>query len=144
MRTRDIVIGLVILAVVAGAIVWIRRARTTPAPLPTPSIEEKIEKTFNFEIPEDVDRAELKDVSGGGGAGIATRDTVLADLPDPEGGYFYQAWTEKDGKLISLGKMRLAKGGWIFEGSVAGQKVIVSKEKIFDSKIETKILEGSF
>ncbi len=163
MRTREIVIGLVILAVVAGAIVWIRRARTTPAPLPTPSIEEKIEKTFNLEIPEDVDRADLNDVTGGNGSGIATRKytagrfshTLLADLPDPESGTFYEGWLVrgKEGDanfaFISTGRMRVAKGGYLLEFTSstdysAYNGVVVTLERVDDRKPETHILEGSF
>ena len=163
MRTREIVIGLIILAVVAGAIVWIRRARTTPEPLPTPSIEEKIEKTFNLEIPEDVERADLNDVTEGTGSGIATRKyengrfshTVLADLPDPTAGYFYEGWLVrgKEGEtnfaFISTGRMRVAKGGYLLEfnsstdySSYSG--AVVTLEKVDDKKPEAHILEGSF
>lgn len=163
MRTKDILIGLVILAVVAGAIVWLRRTRTTPEPLPTPSIEEKIEKTFNLEIPEDVERADLNDVSGGTGSGIATRKydggrfthAVLADLPDPVAGYFYEGWLVrgKEGDanfaFISTGKMRVAKGGYLLEFNSstdysAYSGVVVTLERVDDKKPETHILEGSF
>lgn len=163
MRTRDIVIGLIILAVVAGAIVWIRRARTTQEPLPTPSIEEKIEKTFNLEIPEDVERADLNDVSGGTGSGIATRKyesgrfthALLADLPDPVPGTFYEGWLVrgKEGEanfaFISTGRMGVAKGGYLLEFTSstdysAYNGVVVTLERVDDKKPEKHILEGSF
>lgn len=132
MRARDIVIGLIILAIVAGAIVWFRRPKT-PEPTPTPSVEEKLEETFRFQIPEDVERAELRDVSGGEGIGIATRDMVLADLPEPAATDAYQVWM--DGKF--LGTMRVAKGGYLFEEKMTGKKIEV---KLGDKTI----LEGSF
>ncbi|MBI2066359.1 anti-sigma factor [Candidatus Woesebacteria bacterium] len=163
MRTRDIVIGLIILAVIAGAIVWIRRTRTQEEPLPTPSIEEKIEKTFNLEIPDDVERADLRDVSGGTGSGIATRKyqggtfthAVLADLPDPAAGYFYEGWLVrgKEGEanfaFISTGRMRVAKGGYLLEFNSSTDYspysgVVVTLERVDDRKPETHILEGSF
>lgn len=163
MRTRDIVIGLIILAVVAGAIVWLRRARTTPEPLPTPSIEEKIEKTFNLEIPEDVERADLNDVTGGTGSGIAIRKyesgrfthTLLADLPDPESGTFYEGWLVrgKEGganfAFISTGRMGVAKGGYLLEFTSSidysdYKGVVVTLEKVDDKRPEKHILEGSF
>lgn len=163
MRRREIVIGLIILAVVAGAIVWIRRTRTQEEPLPTPSIEEKIERTFNLEIPEDVERADLNDVTGGTGSGIATRKyesgrfshTVLADLPDPTAGYFYEGWLVrgKEGDanfaFISTGRMRVAKGGYLLEFTSstdysAYNGVVVTLERVDDKKPETHILEGSF
>lgn len=164
MKARDIVIGLIILALLAVAIVAIRRSRA-PKPLPTqtPSIEDKLEKSFNFEIPEDMERADLTDVSGGTGSGIATRKyesglfshAILADLPDPESGSFYEGWLvrgkEKDADYayISTGKMRLAKGGYLleFESSrdYSDYKTVgVTLEKVNDGKPETHILEGSF
>ncbi len=164
MKGRDIVIGLIILAVLAGAIVAIRRTRTPkPLPLATPSVEEKIEKTFNFEIPEDVEKAELNDVSGGTGSGIATRKyqsgrfshAVLADLTDPEVDGYYEGWlvrgNEGDANFayVSTGKMRIAKGGYLLEFESNKdysdyKKVVITLEKINDGKPETHILEGSF
>jgi len=156
-KARDIVIGLVILAVLAGAIYFIRRPRQRLEELPTPSTEEKIKESFNLEIPEDVDKAQLKDVSGGSGSGMATRSfeggkfkhMVLADLPDPAAGTFYQGWLVKDGDLFSTGKMRIAKGGWIleFESSVDYSdynQVVVTQESVDDETPETHILEGEF
>lgn len=148
MRTRDILVGLIVLAVLVGGILWIRKVRLdrqSKMAVVTPTVEEQISETFNgLEIPADVEKAELKDTSGGDGIGIATRDMILADLPDPESGYFYQVWVERGGNLVSLGKMRVAKGGFLFEGKILDQKVVVSREKAFDNKVETKLLEGSF
>ncbi|MFI5241009.1 MAG: anti-sigma factor [Microgenomates group bacterium] len=148
MKTRDIVLGLIVLVALIGIVLWVRKVRIDKAlklSVTTPTIEEKVNKTFNFSIPDDVEKKELKDVSGGNGFGIATKDMVLADLPDLDSGQIYQVWVEKDGKVVSLGKMRVAKGGWIFEGSIPTgyQKVVVSQEKSFDGKIETRVLEGS-
>lgn len=162
MRSRDIVIGLIILAVVAGAIVLLRRTRA-PEPLPPPSIEEKIEKSFNFAIPEDVERADLTDVTGGTGSGLATRKyengrfthAVLVDLPDPAPGTFYEGWLVrgKEGDanfaFISTGRMRVAKGGYILEFESSRdysdhKGIVVTLEKVDDKKPEKHILEGSF
>ena len=163
MRTREIVIGLIILAVVAGAIVWIRRARTAQEPLPTPSIEEKIEKTFNLEIPDDVERADLRDVSGGTGSGIATRKyesgrfthAVLADLSDPTLGTFYEGWLVKGKEgdanfaFVSTGRLRVAKGGYLLEFTSSVDYspyngVVITLERVDDKRPEVHILEGSF
>lgn len=136
MKTRDIVIGFVVLVALIVAVFWIRSTRnkkTVNLPSATPSISNQISKTFNFQVPADVEKTELKDVSGGNGSGIATRDTVLADLPDPAAGKYYQVFV--DGKL--MGTMRVAKGGWIFDGSISGKKVEVKLGS-------TIILEGSF
>ena len=147
MKTRDIVLGLIVLVILITGALWIRKARIEKAEklqLTTPTTEEKIANSFNnLEIPEDVTKIELKDISGGDGFGIATADMVLVDLPDPEAGAFYQVWLEKDGNLTSLGRMRIAKGGYLLEGNVS-DKVVVSRETINDNKVETKILEGSF
>lgn len=150
MKFRDIVTGLIVIVVLVAIVLWVRKARIDKANrllvTPPPTVEEKITNSFNnFTIPDDVDKKELSDVRGGDGFGIATNNMVLADLPDPESGYFYQAWVEKDGVSYSLGKLRMAKGGWIFEGNVPSgyQKVTVSLEKVFDSKLEVKVLEGS-
>lgn len=166
MKSRDIVVGGIILALLSGAIYLRQRAQgpidETRVP-ETLSAEETFENKFNISIPDDVDKTELKDVRGGTGSGIATRKyenntfthSILSDLPDPEQGLFYEAWLirgeegSENYSLVSTGKLRLAKGGWTldFQGTndlTDHSKVIVSLEKISDKTIETKILEGSF
>jgi hypothetical protein len=147
MRTRDIFIGLIVIAILVGGVLWLRKSRIDRQKelTITPTVEEKISETFNgLEVPKDVEKVELNDTSGGDGFGIATRDMVLVDLPDLEGGYFYQVWVENNGALTSLGKMQMAKGGYLFEGRIDGDGVVVSKEKVFDNKVEMKLLEGAF
>ena len=74
MNRRDIVIGIVILALLAGVVYWIRRPKEPLIDLPeTPSIEEQIEESFQTEIPEDVEKTEMIDVTGGASTGIGTR-----------------------------------------------------------------------
>ena len=141
MRTKDIVVGLIVLGVLVGGVLWFRKARIEKQRqmvVETPSVEEQIKKTFNgLEIPEDVEKAELKDVSGGDGVGIAPRDTVLADLPDLKSNETYEVWVERNGKQVMLGKMRIAKGGFLYEGKIDGEKILV--------KLGGKtVLEGSF
>ena len=165
MNRRDIVIGLVVLALIVGAITWSRRQRVSPTtpPSPTPSVEQRLEETFNFKIPEDVEKADLTDVSGGDGSGVATRKfengtfthTVLADLPDPVGSTFYDGWLVrgKEGdanfSLISTGRLRIAKGGYLLEFDSSTDysdhnQVVITLEKVADKVPETHILEGSF
>jgi len=166
MNRRDIVIGLVVLAVVVGAVYWTRsrqQASVVTSPSPAPSIEESLESRFNLQIPEDVEKADLTDVSGGDGSGIATRKleaglfshTVLADLPDPTPGTFYEGWLvrgregEANFAFISTGKLGIAKGGYLLEFSSRTDYsdytgVVVTSEKVDDKKPETHILEGSF
>ncbi len=154
-RKRDIIVGVVILVVIAGAFYFFKLRKTTPTvPQATsgPSIqqiEQNIADKFKFVVPDNVEKTALKDVSGGNGSGIATRTEILADLPDPDAGYFYQAWLQNSsGKLISLGQMQMAKGGWLIEYNGAAypgyNKIIVSLERVFDTNLEKGILEGSF
>jgi len=98
-KKKDIAIGLVVLVILAGTTYLITRNKNQKLeglPLPTPSVQEKIEETFNIEIPENVERADLNDVSDGDSYGVATREenfvTVLADLPDLKSGEYYQFW----------------------------------------------------
>ena len=164
MNRRDIVIGIGILLLLAGVVFFRQKGQEENLVVPqTLSVEDQIEKSFNIQIPEDVDKAELKDTTGAGSSAIATRKfengkfefSVLADLPDPAQGQFYQGWLIKgeegsdDFSSVSAGKMRIAKGGWMIEYNSATDysdhgKVVVSLEKTLDSNIEEKVLEGSF
>lgn len=151
-KRKDVVIGLIIiLLIVAGSFVY--KKIKTPKPLEDGesdniSFLEEIKNDFKYDIPDDVRTIELKDVSGDDNRGIATENELLADLAAPKEGYFYQAWIEDDGNLNSLGKLVEGKGGWMLEfaeiSDISGKKIIVSLENDFDSKIENRILEGSF
>lgn len=147
---RDVLVGILALVILAIIIyIFVKpNSPTTSITLPTPKAEEKVEDRFGRNIPDNIEKAELKDIMGSTGSGIATRGEILVDLADPENGRFYQAWLEKDGKLVSLGKLRMAKGGWLIEYNSAlypgYNKVIVSSETAFDNNIEVKVLEGSF
>lgn len=150
---RDVLIGFIIIfLIVAGALYYkkIKNPENIIA-LPSPvSAEYKktFENNFKYDIPDNANLVELKDISGGNGKGIATSNETLADLDNPEAGYFYQAWVEQNGELVSLGKLFEGKGGWIIEypevKEDGNKKIIVSLEKTYDSKVEKKILEGSF
>lgn len=111
-----------------------------------------------FEIPDDVERANLADVSGGNATGVATRKTdngtsqftVLAALPDLDSGW-YQAWlNNSDGSApVSLGKLRVAKGGYLVETTTNQDwsdksQVTVTLEQTMDDQPESTILKGSF
>ncbi len=160
MNRRDIVIGLAVLAVL-GAFVYFRQRRVDEEDqLKVPqtlSIEDRLEDAFNMEVPEDVEKAELKDVSGGDGSGLATRKyeagrfthTVLADLPEPAAGSFYEGWLVSDSDVISTGRLRVAKGGYLLEFTSTTDysdynEVVVTQEKKADQLPETHVLEGNF
>lgn len=150
---RDIIIGIIVLVILAGLFYWYKsRKPALKVPESTPSIqqvEQSIEDKFKFVVPDNIEKAQLKDITGGDGSGIATRTEILVDLPDPEPGTFYQAWLENaNGKLLSLGKLNEAKGGWLIQYNGAAyptyNKVVISQEKVVDGTIEERVLEGSF
>lgn len=151
---KDIIIGFVIIAVViisAYAFKRIKTSKVTVAPTSSPvsiTFKKELEDNFKTNIPDNSNTIELKDISGGNGRGLATDKEILADIEDPTQGYFYEAWLENNGQLISLGKLQSAKGGWLldYDGSKYStyKNIIVSLEKKFDNNIEKKILEGSF
>jgi hypothetical protein len=154
-RGREITIGAIILVVLAGGFLFFKSRQkllTVPQASNQPSIqtiEQSIKDKFNLTVPDNVEKTALKDISGGDGNGIATRTEILVDLADPEPGTFYQAWLgNASGKLVSLGKLVMAKGGWLLEydsSNYSGyNKVVVSQEKVFDNNIEEHVLEGSF
>lgn len=157
MKRRDIVIGLLVLVVLAGVVYWARRPKTVQQVEIEPSTEQKLEESFKIQIPEDVDKAELSDVSGGNSSGIATRKfesgkfthALLADLPDPESGKFYQGWLIKGDETVSTGRLTMAKGGYLleFESSTDYsdyKRVWITLEETSDATPEKHILEGSF
>jgi hypothetical protein len=162
---RNVVIGLIVLLGLGALIYWaVRSGKEEELPaVPTPSIEEKLEDSFKYQIPEGFEKAELDDVTGGTGSGLASRKyesgtfnhAILADLPDPESGSFYEGWLvrgkegDADFAYISTGKLSVAKGGYMleFESSVDYSDysgVVVTLEKVNDKKPEKHILEGSF
>ena len=161
---RNVVIGLIALAIIAGIIYWYRRtSQTELPPSPQPTFEETFEDRFNIQVPEDVDKSELRDVSGGDASGLATRKyesgsfthAVLADLPDPTSGYFYEGWLvrgkegDENFAYISTGRFSLAKGGYMLEFQSSKDYseysgVVVTLEMLNDGKPEKHVLEGSF
>jgi len=167
MKRKDIVIGFLIILLVFGVIYQVRRKRpnkelVVPETLSS-SIEEKLEEKFKIEIPEDVSKAELKDVSGGDSSGIATRkfengvfsQTIIADLPEIKVGSFYQGWLvrgetgSENFSQVSTGQLIFGKGGWTlnFESKKDYSdhtKVIVTLETKADNTPEKVVLEGNF
>lgn len=149
---KDIITGLVVILLVIGGVYLFKYLKKDKIESQTPSpvsyeFQKDFEDSFKLDIPDDVNSIELKDVTGGDSRGIATENEILVDANDPESG-FYQAWVEKDGTLTSLGKLTIAKGGWLIEynlpNDMDGSKIVVSLENVNDDKIEKRILEGSF
>ena len=151
-RKRDLVIGLILLVVLALGFYWYKNRKPQLKVPETPTIQEvegNLENKFKYNIPDNVEKADLKDITGGDASGIATRNEILVDILDPEPGTFYQAWLENsEGKLVSLGKLVLNKGGWLitYKSSMypGYNKVVISQEKVFNKNIEERVLTGSF
>jgi len=165
MNRRDIVIGLLVLAALAG-VIYFRSREDTREELTVPqtlSTEDALEEKFALELPDDVEKTELNDVIGLAASAIATRKfdagtftlTVLADLPEPDQGTFYEGWLvrgsegDSDFNVISIGRLRIAKGGYLleFQSSIdysEHSNVIITQEKVADNVPEKHILEGSF
>lgn len=143
MKTRDTLIGFIVLVILISGVILAKKAKTNSlliTPNQTPSVQSKIEGTFKgLTIPNDTQKTDLVDVSGGDAFGIVTNTEILANLPEVNSGEAYKVSLLKDEKLIQLGSMRMEKGGWILGydfSKFTGYKVVVSKG--------TKhILEGS-
>jgi hypothetical protein len=167
MKRRDIVIGLAILLVIVGLFYFRQREEngdlTVPEEETVQDVERRIEERFGVQIPEGVNRTQLRDVAGGDAYGLATRTmenktfvhNILADLPDPETGRVYQAWLargeegEEDYDLVATGRMRIAKGGWVLEYRTSRNledynRVLISSERAGEQSGENLVLEGSF
>lgn len=169
MNRRDIVIGVVVLLVLAGVIYVRNRNANNDLKVPETqtqgsTTEQKLEDKFKVQIPDDAPKAELKATDGGDASGIATHDykdgtyklTVLADLPEPAKGTFYQGWIVKgeegkdDYNLISAGRLTTGKGGYMLEYQskkdyTDHSKIVISEEKSQGTKIgDTTVLEGDF
>jgi len=165
-KARDVVIGLVVLVLLITGAIYIRNARKAKSltvPTPTPNFQQTESKFPGLTIPADADKASLNSVSGGEGTGESFKTfskgkfslTVMADLPSPDQRSFYQAWLVRGNPgdanfaFVSLGKMSLAKGGYLSEFSANKdysdyKKVVVTLEKGFDNTPEAHVLEGSF
>lgn len=159
-RGKDIVIGIIILVIGLGAIYLFRHRKAanpvaSPTPTQTSAFEQKLENNFNITIPDNVVKTDLKDVSNSGGQGIVTVEdknskkvyTVIADLEDPQPGYFYEAWLVDGSNAVPMGILYQGKGGWMFsfETKDSGSKktVWVTLEKVNDKTPEKRILEGT-
>lgn len=124
---------------------------------------DELSAQLGVKIEEDVERASLRDVSGGGASGLATRNydgeefthSILAALPETETGKFYEGWLvlgeegDEEYSILNTGKLQQSKGGFLLEFSSDQdlsdyQKVIVTLEENDDSTPEDHILEGSF
>lgn len=119
MKSRDVVVGFIIIVILITSVLLVKKAKVDKfniTPVQTPSIETRIKNTFNgIIIPDDTDKIELSDISGGESYGIVTKTEILANLPELSEGKFYSVTLTKNEDLIKLGNMRKAKGGFVLE-----------------------------
>jgi hypothetical protein len=143
-KGRDVLIAFIVLVIiVAGVLILGKKGKNIlPTPSATPTILQKIQSKFSgLTIPAGEPQAELKDVSGGEGMGIATRSEIVADLPTPSVGQYYQVWLGNGSKLILIGTLKNAKGGWILDYSSTKYSGYSQVVVTLGGK---HILEGSF
>lgn len=144
MKTRGILFAFIVIVIIIAGVLVIKNRKVSPvlAPSAAPSIQKQIESKFKgLVIPEDQEKIELKDVSGGSGMGIATRNEILADLSPLSGGQLYQVWLGNGGKTVFLGNLKMAKGGWILNYN---SSVYPGYDKVTVTAGGKHILEGSF
>ena len=146
MKTRDIVVGFLVLVVIVVGVVLLlnsRKKAATLLPSPTPSITQKVNNAFpNINIPDNIEKAELKDVTGGESFGVATRTEIIANLPDLSTGRFYQGKLQNNqGKTVTLGNFRAAKGGFLLEYNSSRYP---GYNTVLVTQGSTTILQGSF
>lgn len=160
MKTRDVVIGLIVLVVLISAALIIKNGKKSPVsntPLPTPSFQSNVNNFPGIKIPANADRIDLKSVNGSMGMGEAFRTytngkfslTIVANLPAYAKGHFYQGFVSDGKSFVSLGGLGVSKGGYIVNFNSAKDyssfnKVIVTSETSLGGNPGTHILEGSF
>jgi len=125
MKKQDIVFGSFLLLIVLVTYFYFKNQSNLSVPtepVPTVSLDEKVEGRFDTKLPENVEKTELKPLALGSSFAAATREyvngqfnlAILADLPDPEAGQFYQAWLNSlalvnSDKLKAAGFLNLAQ-----------------------------------
>lgn len=170
-RGRNILIGIVTFVVVILLIVYFVRRRQSPniinvnSPLPTStsSYQQELQNNFGITVPSNAITADLKDSTGGNQVGLATEETnngqytytVIANLEDPTTGYFYNGWLvrgkqgDSNFDAVNLGKLNLAKGGWIisytsYKDLSDHKSVWVTLSRGISNFSDQHVLEGSF
>ncbi len=164
MKRETIIGAAVVILILVGAYYFFTRyqgSEVVPSPVEKTPVSEELEEGFEtgmgIEVPEGVEKTTLADVTGGAGTGMATRrfednlfeHTVMAALPEPGTGKFYEGWLVSDGQFFSTGKLEEMKGGWYLEFSADKDysdynRVVVTLEEKDDSQPEKHLLEGSF
>lgn len=169
MQRQRLFSALIVILVVVGLVLFLRGDNEEVGQLGegeeflVGDVVSELSSQLGVSVPEDVERISLSDVSGGTGTGLATRKfdggpfihSVLAALPDLSSGTFYEGWLvrgevgDEDYSVLSTGKLRQSKGGYLLEFSSSQDlsdhsQVVVTVESMDDGEPETHILEGSF
>ena len=172
MKYRTILVILLLGLILTGCSIWPlgkqeqEQPTVEPSATPTSAVEqvkgvkEELELKTRTTLPTDAEQTVLRNVSGSGGSGIATRKwdglryehTILADLPNLKIGEFYAGWlvkgqpTEAGFNLRSSGKLKLVKGGWVLDYTTGlnlmeHKGVVVTRETNDDNQPEVHMLE---
>jgi hypothetical protein len=153
MKTRDAVIGFIFLVILIAGTLWIYRNRTevsSTVQTATPTISERVNNAFpGLTVPEGAGRADLNNVTGGDGVGVATKQktgsgfniTVMANLPDPVTGSYQAELTDGTAK-INLGRLSVTKSGFLV--NYTSSKDLDAFNKVTVTLNGTTVLEGSF
>jgi hypothetical protein len=144
MKGRDVLIAFIVLVVIIAAVLIAgkKKVNILSTPTATPTILQQIQSKFSgLTIPQGEPSIDLKNVSGGQAMGIATRSEILADLPVPPAGQYYQGWLGNGQKLVLIGTLRNAKGGWILDYN---SSKFPGYNQIVVTLAGKHILEGSF
>lgn len=160
--------GAVVLVVAGLGIFLYRQSRQAQPEIQLPSEDQTAQQradelleSLDITIPDDATRVNLRDVTGGSAAGIATRtetgeetsQSVLVALPEPIEGEFYEAYLvnpqDESADPVYLGKLRSIKGGWTLDYNLSEDQsmfntIRITKEKMDDKQPEETILEGEF
>jgi hypothetical protein len=143
---RVLVAFLVLVVLTIGILLLLKNKKNNKPTLSLPetniSVEEQIKDKFpSLKIPSDMEKIELKSVSGGEGMGIATRSEIVADLPDLLQGENYQVFLSNGIKTVLLGNMVYVKGGYLINYDSLKYP---GYNQIVITKNAKHILEGSF
>lgn len=151
-----------VILLVVGFLWWRGRTAAPESPITDEDIEleERVNRFLEdrgITLPEGVERVNLRDETGEGYAGVATRSlevngsqlTLIADLPDLDEGW-YEAWLRgEDEDYRSLGRLRESKGGYIIDqlstlDADEYRWIVISRETASVSEPTDVVLRGEF
>jgi len=162
---RRIFYFLILIAIIALVVFFVRRNQVSQTPEPTASPQEttkqqELQNQFRYQIPENTQKITLVDVTGGNSTGLASRIyengifdlVVLADLPQPSNSNYYNVYLIKQDEsqdTILAGTMTQTKGGYLLEFQSGTDysdysTLVVSLQTPGETEIGVDILQGNF